>query len=311
MLGIEKFVTSMPVAQFVLFALTLLTTAACASDSGSPTALPDAPSAVLALRPIVPAGDISKTQPILVPLPSGATSSDEPASQHDARPSLLRRAVRDQKDIYTAPFHRRNLKWDLLFLAATGGVIAGDRQISRAVNPDHATVSQNISDIGLYSMAASVGGLFLSSLKTQDAHARETGFLSAEAFANTAVVLSFTQLIAGRERPTEGTGNGRFWQNNTLGSSFPSAHSSFTWTMASVVAHEYPKPWVRWLVYGTATTVSVARVTGLKHFSSDVEVGGVFGYLIGQHMFNAHCTPGLSPSCHSSKKSAKAKDSGK
>src|SRR5580704_19751817 len=54
MLGIEKFVTRMPVAQFVLFALTLLTTAACASDSGSPTILPDAPSAVLALRPIVP-----------------------------------------------------------------------------------------------------------------------------------------------------------------------------------------------------------------------------------------------------------------
>jgi membrane-associated phospholipid phosphatase len=297
------------VAQFVMIALTLLTTAAGASDTGSSTALPDAPSAVLALRPIVLAEDISKTQPILLTLPFGTALSDDPAAQPEEHPSLLHRAIWDQRSIYTAPFHRRNLKWDLLFLAAAGGFIAGDRYISRAVNPDHATVSQDISDIGLYSMAASVGGLFLSSLKTQDAHARETGFLSAEAFANTAVVLSFTQLIAGRERPTEGNGNGRFWQNNKLGSSFPSAHSSFTWTLASVVAHEYPKPWVRWLVYGTATTVSVTRVTGLKHFSSDVEVGGVFGYLIGQHIFNAHCSPGLSASCHSSRKSAKAKDS--
>ena len=90
-------------------------------------------------------------------------------------------------------------------------------------------------------MTASVAGLWLSSLKTDDAHARETGFLGAEAFANTAAVVGLTQLIAGRERPTEGNGNGRFWQNNTLGSSFPSAHSSFTWTLASVVAHEYPK----------------------------------------------------------------------
>jgi membrane-associated phospholipid phosphatase len=307
MSGMGKFVTRMAVAQFVLFALALLTTAAYASDSGSPTTLPDAPSAVVALHSNVLLEDASKTPHLAF----GATSSDEPDSQQDARPSLLHRAIWDQKSIYTAPFHRRNLKWDFLFLAATGGFIAGDRYISRAVNPDHATVSQNISDVGLYSMAASVGGLFLSSLKTQDAHARETGFLTGEAVANMAVVLGFTQLVAGRERPTEGTGNGRFWQNNALGSSFPSAHSSFTWTMASVVAHEYPKPWVRWLVYGTATTVSVARVTGLKHFSSDVEVGGVFGYLIGQHMFNAHCTPGLSPSCHSSKKSAKAKDSGK
>jgi membrane-associated phospholipid phosphatase len=78
--------------------------------------------------------------------------------------------------------------------------------------------------------------------------------------------------------------------------------------MASVVAHEYPKPWVRWLVYGTATTVSVTRVTGLKHYPSDVEVGGVFGYLIGQHIFNAHCVPGLSHSCHSSRKSADTKE---
>ena len=295
------------VTQFVLFALTLLTTAAGASDTGSSTILPDAPSAVLAQRSNVLLEGASKT----LPLPSGAASSDEPASQQEARPSIFRRAVRDQKGIYTAPFHRRNLKWDFLFLAATGGLIAADKHISGGLSQDNAAVSQHISDVGMYSMTASVAGLFLSSLKTQDAHARETGILSAEAFANTAVVLSFTQLIAGRERPTEGNGNGRFWQNNALGSSFPSAHSSFTWTMASVVAHEYPKPWVRWLVYGTATTVSVTRVTGRKHFSSDVEVGGVFGYLIGQHIFNAHCTPGLSPSCHSSRKSAKAKDSDK
>jgi membrane-associated phospholipid phosphatase len=294
MLDAGKFFRS-AIAQFVLISLTVL--AAGASDSGSSASLPDAPSAVVALRSHVLVADLSKTQP----QSSAAASSGESTSQSETKPSLIHRATQDQRGIYTAPFHRRNLKWDLLFLAATGGLIAGDRYISRAVNPDHATVSQDISNIGLYSMAASVGGLFLSSLKTQDAHARETGFLSAEAFANTAVVLSFAQLASGRERPTEGAGNGRFWQNNTLGSSFPSAHSSFTWTMAGVVAHEYPKTWVRWVVYGTAATVSVTRVTGEKHFTSDVEVGGVFGYLIGQHVFKTHCTPGLSPSCHSSR----------
>jgi membrane-associated phospholipid phosphatase len=183
--------------------------------------------------------------------------------------------------------------------------MAGDKHISGSLSPNHADTSQNISSIGLYSMTASVAGLWLSSLKTQDAHANETGILAAEAFGNTAVVVGLTQMIAGRERPTEGNGNGRFWQNNALGSSFPSAHSSFTWTMASVVAHEYPKPWVRWLVYGTATTVSVTRVTGLKHFPSDVAVGGTFGYLIGQQVFNAHCVFGRSSGCRSSNKRIK------
>jgi membrane-associated phospholipid phosphatase len=161
-------------------------------------------------------------------------------------------------------------------------MIAGDKHISGALSRDHIDVSQHISDVGMYSMTASVAGLWLSSLNTQDAHARETGVLAAEAFVNAAALLGLTQFIAGRERPTEGSGNGRFWQNNALGSSFPSAHSSFTWALASVVAHEYPKPWVRWLAYGTATTVSVTRVTGLKHFPADVAVGGGFGYLIGQ-----------------------------
>jgi len=82
--------------------------------------------------------------------------------------------------------------------------------------------------------------------------------------------------------------HGRFWVNNAFDSSFPSQHSGLTWSMASVLAHEYPHPWVQFLAYGTATTVSVTRVTGLKHFPADVAVGAVFGYLIGQHVFHAH-----------------------
>jgi hypothetical protein len=274
----------------VFYLLALLTTAVAASQTSSLKVLPDAPSALFAQRFHGFAKDVSTAQPLI----SDAPSPDDQASEPDTRPSLLRRVLLDQKEIYTAPFHRRNLKWDLVFLAATGGMIAGDKHISGALSRDHIDVSQHISDIGLYSMTASVAGLWLSSLKTEDEHARETGILAAEAFGNTAAVLGLAQIAAGRERPTEGNGDGRFWKNNALGSSFPSAHSTFTWTMASVVAHEYPKPWVRWLVYGTATTVSVARVTGLKHFPSDVAVGGTVGYLVGQQIFNAHSVLGPS-----------------
>jgi len=276
--------------------VTLFATAAVGSGPDSCAAgLPDVPSGVLALRSHGFAKDASTTRPPV----SDALSADDPASEPSTRPSIFRRALQDQKEIYSAPFHRKNLKWDLVFLAATGGLISGDRHISGALSRDHVDVSQHISDIGLYSMTASVAGLWLSSLKTQDTHANETGILAAEAFGNTAAVVGLTQVIGGRERPTEGEGNGRFWQHNAFGSSFPSAHSSFTWTMASVVAHEYPKPWVRWLVYGTATTVSVSRVTGLKHFPADVAVGGAFGYLIGQQIFNAHSVRSLSRRHHS------------
>ena len=233
----------------------------------------------------------------------GDSTGAPPAEDVTNQPSLFRRAMQDQKGIYAAPFHRRNVKWDLLFLAATGGLIAADKHISEELPRGHAGVSEDISNIGLYSMVATASGLWLSHFKSHGVHSRETGILAAEAFANTAAVYALTQLMTGRERPTEANGSGHFFQNNALSSSFPSGHSSFTWAIASVLAHEYPKPWVRWLAYGAASTVSVTRMTSFRHFSADVAVGGLFGYLIGQRIFHAHCVSGLTSGCHTSGKS--------
>lgn len=239
---------------------------------------------------------------LLFPAPQ-SPSSTAPAKGGQPGPfeQGLKRGLEDQKQIYTAPFHGKNLKWDLLFLAGTGGLIALDKHASGALSSDHTNLSLVVSDVGLYSTLGAVGLLGVSGFKNGDQHARETAVLSAESLANTFVVYAFTQLIAGRQRPLEGNHNGDFFKNNTLGSSFPSAHSAFTWSLASVVAHEYPRPWVQWLAYGTATTVSVTRFTALKHFPSDVAVGAIFGYLIGQSIFHTHCTVGLSPSCHARK----------
>jgi membrane-associated phospholipid phosphatase len=167
-------------------------------------------------------------------------------------------------------------------------LIAADKHVTGAIPHDTLSLSQNISDAGLYSTVATTGILLVSGVLKKNEHARETGILGFEAFANTLAVGAVTQLVAGRERPLEGAGHGRFWVNNSIDSSFPSMHSGLTWSMASVLVQEYPCPWVRLLAYGTATTVSVTRVTGLKHFPADVAVGGVFGYFIGQHMFRAH-----------------------
>jgi membrane-associated phospholipid phosphatase len=209
----------------------------------------------------------------------------------------LRRFGRDQADIYTAPLHRSNLKWDALFLGGTGILIATDSNASRALPGNTVHVSRNISNVGLYGTSAAAGVLWLSGMATHNEHARETGALSAEAFANALPFYVGVQLISGRQRPEEGNGNGLFWRNNALSSSFPSGHALFTWSMASVIAHEYPRPWVKWLVYGTATAASVTRFSGREHFPSDMVVGSAIGYLIGRHIFRAHCREGLSEGC--------------
>jgi membrane-associated phospholipid phosphatase len=233
---------------------------------------------------------------------SSPTSADPKNTQNRSSDSPfkkpLKRFEKDQGDIYSAPFHRSNLKWDALFLAGTGVLIATDSNASRALPGNSVDVSRNISNVGLYGTSAAAGVLWLSGLAMHNEHARETGALSAEAFANALPFYVGVQFISGRQRPEEGNGNGLFWRNNALSSSFPSGHALFTWSMASVIAHEYPRPWVKWLVYGTATAASVTRFSGREHFPSDMVVGSVIGYLIGRHIFQAHCRAGLSEGCH-------------
>jgi membrane-associated phospholipid phosphatase len=143
----------------------------------------------------------------------------------------------------------------------------------------------------------SVGIFYLSGAITDNAHAKETGFLGAEAMANAAITYTLLKTASGRERPRVGAGNGRFWHYNRLGSSFPSGHATLTWAGAAVIAHEYPKRWVQVLTYGTAIAVSFTRYTGRAHFPSDLVFGSAVGYLIGSHIFKSHCRLDLSVDC--------------
>ena len=61
-----------------------------------------------------------------------------------------------------------------------------------------------------------------------------------------------------------------------------------SWAVASVIAHEYPGPLTKFLVYGGATAVSISRVTGRKHFPADVVLSSASGWLIGRHVYRAH-----------------------
>jgi membrane-associated phospholipid phosphatase len=255
----------------------------------------------------VPSSGLNRNVCFLPPseLCSGSIFADPQSSRSRSSDGAVKKVLgrfgKDQAEICSTPFRRSSPKWDALFLAGAGVFIVTDRQASRALPGNHLNVSRNISSVGLYGTSAAAGVLLLSGLATHNEQARETGVLSVEALANTVTVYVGLQLITGRERPIEGSGNGRFWHNNALSSSFPSGHALFTWSMASVIAHEYPRPWVKWLAYSTATAASVSRFTGREHFPSDVVVGSVIGYLIGRHIFKAHCREGLSEDCHSRK----------
>jgi membrane-associated phospholipid phosphatase len=210
----------------------------------------------------------------------------------------LRRGLEDQKQLLSAPFKAKNIKWDAMVLLGTGGLLAVDRQISRQIPTEHVNISHDVALVALLGTSAAAGSIWLYGLKTGDRHANETGQLTLETLANTFLIYTPMQFIAGRERPDEAAGNGRFWRHGGFNTSFPAGHPMFQWAMASVIAHEYPKTWVKILAYGTSFTLTAARLTGRNHFASDLWVGGLLGYFIGAHIFHARCEPGISPGCH-------------
>ncbi len=209
----------------------------------------------------------------------------------------VKRTLRDQKELYLAPFQPSNIKWDLVVLAGTGGLMATDRRIERHLPGGNLSIYSNASNITIGGLSGALALMWGYGIKTHNEHLKELGSLELETLVNTFFVYTPMQLIAGRQRPGEGNGYGDFWRHHNINTSFPAGHAMFTTAMATVLAHEYPKPWVKILAYGAATTVIAARFLAHDHWASDEFLGPALGYLIGTHIFHAHCNPEFNEGC--------------
>lgn len=209
----------------------------------------------------------------------------------------VKRTLEDQKELYRAPFKPSNIKWDLLVLGGTAGLLAADRHIEKHIGNAHYTFYQATSDIAIAGLGATLGGVWIWGIKGDHQHAKETGVLELETLVNTFLIYTPMQFVAGRQRPGEGNGNGDFWKHHNINTSFPGGHAMFTFAMATVVSHEYSQKWVQALAYSAASIVTVSRFMARDHWASDMFIGSALGIGIGSHVFHAHCNPELSDSC--------------
>ncbi|HET6143886.1 MAG TPA: phosphatase PAP2 family protein, partial [Candidatus Acidoferrales bacterium] len=225
--------------------------------------------------------------------PKGSPDSDV-YQDNSLGKEFLKHLASDQKAIWTSPAHLRweDGSWLFPLAAVSGGLFATDRAVPPVLSKDQTKLNHyvSISNYGLYSMVAAGGGLYILGKMTHDDHKRETGVLAGEAAINAFAINTAFKYAFGRERPNADQGLGDFFRG---GASFPSDHSAVAWSIASVIAHEYPGALTQMAAYGMATVVSVARVGGKQHFPSDVLVGGAIGWLIGRQVYRAHHDPEL------------------
>jgi membrane-associated phospholipid phosphatase len=246
------------------------------------TALPLPAQNVASDAPAVPPP--AATDPALPDAPS-TTRDAESRSFADGVGTAVKTIGLDEWHIVKASFQKKALIWDGLVLGATGALIANDESVAQQVPVSWHQTGVDISNACTYGTAAAAGGIYLTGLFTHDEHAQRTGVLSAEAAIDSFLLYGSMKLIFNRQRPYQSV-DGKFFYGNFSSGSFPSGHSAFTWTLAAVIAHEYPKLPVQLLMYGLATTVATTRVTGGQHFPSDVFVGSTLGYLVGTYVAN-------------------------
>jgi len=167
--------------------------------------------------------------------------------------------VSDQKTIWTSPLHLHALhstdrNWLLPLGVGTLGLVAGDQDIMRHFGNTPMAHSSSFSNYGLAAMVGSAATLYLRGTITHDDHSRETGFLAGEAAVNSVIVGEAMKLVFQRPRPNAANA-GSFGAG---GASFPSEHALSAWSIATVIAHEYPGPLTKLLAYGAATGISDA-----------------------------------------------------
>jgi hypothetical protein len=200
----------------------------------------------------------------------------------------------DQKQIWSSPAKIRfsDTQWLVPLSGITAGLIVTDADYTRQLSHNPSTLSRynNLSTASVGALIGGAGAMWLLSHETHNEHWRETGFLAGEAAVNSFVVVESMKYSFGRERPNQGNGTGPFFNG---GVSFPSEHAAAAWSVAGVIAHEYPGTLTKIMVYSLASLVDISRVRAQQHFPSDVLIGTVIGNLVAQNVYSRHHDPGL------------------
>jgi membrane-associated phospholipid phosphatase len=221
--------------------------------------------------------------------------AEDPQVQSFAPPArgikgLGKEFLLDQKQIWTSPAKIRfsDTQWLVPLSGITAGLFVTDSDFSGHLSKNPTTIShyKTLSNAGVGALVGGAGGMWLLGHVSHNEHWSETGFLAGEAALNSLVAVETFKYSLRRQRPYQGDGSGSFFQGS--GTSFPSEHAAAAWSVAGVIAHEYPGPFTKIVVYSLASLVDISRIRARQHFPSDVLVGSVIGNLVAQDIYSRH-----------------------
>ncbi|MGC8882500.1 MAG: phosphatase PAP2 family protein [Bryobacteraceae bacterium] len=221
------------------------------------------------------------------------TSTFLPAHGQSSSPAgdFLRDFAADQKRIWTAPFHMTRQQALAIALPLAAGTVAlksSDRAIVDGLpdTPAQRDWSRRVSLIGsMAGLAMATGGTIAYGHFAGRPSWTHIGRDAGLALSSALTVTYALKGVTWRERPDVPGSRGSFYSG---GDSFPSGHAVTSFAVATAVAtHPGVPKWLKVTLFATATAISVSRVTGRRHWPSDVYFGAFSGILIGRSVARA------------------------
>ena len=226
--------------------------------------------------------------------PDGKTERQPVCSDPAARTQLSRcfphLFVHDAALVFSAPARWKARDWGLFSagVIGVGALFAVDDDVRTAVLRSdkgfHDKVARTFEPFGTWASFAVIGGFYFGGLAAHDDKARGVAADAVVASIISGVIVTpVLKKVFGRSRPNAGQGPHDFdpFQG---GASFPSGHATQAFAVASVIATEYPNPWVQVACYVPATLVLYARMRHDAHWASDVMAGALIGYGVGRQV---------------------------
>jgi hypothetical protein len=217
--------------------LTLLSASILQSTLAASQELPDAPSVVTRTGFYAAGDSATSADPQQSP---GSASTDSSRGKFLTR--WLKRGLRDQADIYTAPLHRSEMKRVIGLPLVTAGLIAIDKHASGVLPRDPSSASADISDVGLFATAGAVVRFSSTERPEEILMPSKPTYLEPRRWQTVASCMSCCNSLRSvnvlyKERVRDISFRPAAWIIH-----FPPAIRSSRGTAASTIAHEYPKP---------------------------------------------------------------------
>jgi len=203
--------------------------------------------------------------------------------------------IQDGVTIATGPLRWQKKDW-LKFSALAGGVgslMLLDKEIKNIARHNQnnftSSIARGVEPVGnIYGLMV-FPAIYVTGLAIKNPHVESIGLRGGKAMAISSVICFVGKNVIQRQRPDAATTPFNFAApfSKSQYTSFPSAHSTIAFTLATAFAMEFPdKKWVAPVAYSIASLTALSRVYNNRHWASDVLVGAALGHFVTRAVYN-------------------------